>query len=900
LADNPEDDFVSYEPPPEGAYRELGIGALQGATTDLGGSFADIGAAATGIASQIDPRLLRTSPIASALSAADPYAQAFVKRFGSEALGSRFFPPAPEDLEAYRDLGRLTGGITGAGELITARGAKAVSSGIQDFMQYLPNVRPQAVTPDGRLIPVPDDGLPDTSVTEMLASADTPGINPQWVRGIKYKESEAQKRLEDGEDPRKVFEETGFMRINVDARPGRGPDFMDSDDSPLETKMVFDIPDNLSQIKISNILPESVETKVSAGKSGAEVMDSFENLKDPKNFFVERGHRGGKYGRSVQFKLKDVMGEDHPLFDVFPDLKDDIDVRIIEKPSKGSGGHWDDSTNTIAIGAEYLGNDRYTSTLMVHEIAHVLQTRGDLPRGSSPFLVKESVSGKLFDNFALFQTTEALAERGNRDFNPYEFFNELRPKGEAKNVESLVNQARLNVKNANPDAPDNLARMWPGNTNSTARINLDEMPYRDEVLAEMYRLIGEKEAKAFKEAEAYQALGIDIYREKDAAGSLKQGPSAMGNYMKTRGEFMARLQEGYALATEGMPVSERRKLFPMDVAIKGARATEAAPGGDTGAALEYVKEIQPGTGVMRGTQKMDYPAYLAEIREKEALIASNPEFPLRTRFGLFDDMKELEFSLEMAKEGEASVIIPKGRPGINVGTVPPSEMGLVDVEGLINVDKIPDNLKNKIEYPQKGPAPASAPKSTGLLGGDKPQRFYHGTGAEFKEFNPDAPYTFVADSPATSDFYAIDGDSPNTRPVYLKDVNFFDVDNPNHLEQLLESDWYQQHGKSLERNFGEYDRTFLDLVESGNYEAIEESGLPDWIKAQGFDGFTTYEQAGKNYAVFDVNNIVPGVVKKKEGGVITLADVARNMNRGPRGVAALAPIARNMNRPMVS
>jgi hypothetical protein len=42
------------------------------------------------------------------------------------------------------------------------------------------------------------------------------------------------------------------------------------------------------------------------------------------------------------------------------------------------------------------------------------------------------------------------------------------------------------------------------------------------------------------------------------------------------------------------------------------------------------------------------------------------------------------------------------------------------------------------------------------------------------------------------------------------------------------------------------------------------------------------------------------VVNKAEGGVITLADVARNMNRGPRGVAALAPIARNMNRPMVS
>ena len=37
-----------------------------------------------------------------------------------------------------------------------------------------------------------------------------------------------------------------------------------------------------------------------------------------------------------------------------------------------------------------------------------------------------------------------------------------------------------------------------------------------------------------------------------------------------------------------------------------------------------------------------------------------------------------------------------------------------------------------------------------------------------------------------------------------------------------------------------------------------------------------------------------------EGGVITLADAARNTGRGPRGVASLASTARNMNRPMVS
>ena len=39
---------------------------------------------------------------------------------------------------------------------------------------------------------------------------------------------------------------------------------------------------------------------------------------------------------------------------------------------------------------------------------------------------------------------------------------------------------------------------------------------------------------------------------------------------------------------------------------------------------------------------------------------------------------------------------------------------------------------------------------------------------------------------------------------------------------------------------------------------------------------------------------------KAEGGVITMADVARSTGRGPKGVASLAPKARNMFRPMVS
>ena len=40
-------------------------------------------------------------------------------------------------------------------------------------------------------------------------------------------------------------------------------------------------------------------------------------------------------------------------------------------------------------------------------------------------------------------------------------------------------------------------------------------------------------------------------------------------------------------------------------------------------------------------------------------------------------------------------------------------------------------------------------------------------------------------------------------------------------------------------------------------------------------------------------------VRKAEGGVVSMVDVARNAGRGPRGVASLVPVARNMNRSML-
>ena len=149
---NPEDDFLGgYQPPPEGALSEVGIGAVQGATADFAGGLVDLLPYAN--------YLINRNPAVVDMMA--PAMDEAVEKYGSKALGERFFPPVEEGLEGYRDLGRIGGGMAGAAEAITARGAKTVGDGISSFMKFLD--RREAVTPEGITA-----ALPDTSTTEMI------------------------------------------------------------------------------------------------------------------------------------------------------------------------------------------------------------------------------------------------------------------------------------------------------------------------------------------------------------------------------------------------------------------------------------------------------------------------------------------------------------------------------------------------------------------------------------------------------------------------------------------------------------------------------------------------------------------------------------------------------------
>jgi hypothetical protein len=80
-----------------------------------------------------------------------------------------------------------------------------------------------------------------------------------------------------------------------------------------------------------------------------------------------------------------------------------------------------------------------------------------------------------------------------------------------------------------------------------------------------------------------------------------------------------------------------------------------------------------------------------------------------------------------------------------------------------------------------------------------------------------------------------------------------------------------------------------DDINMTEYEAAERTA--DMIRELLEDGMYEYREVYPD--AFKVN-------KMKDGGIVSLLDVARNTGRGPMGVASLSSTARNMNRPMVS
>jgi hypothetical protein len=775
----------------------------------------------------------------------------------------------------------------------------------------------------------------DPKATKILASPDTPGIAGGYS-GLKRIEDEAQTRLEAGEDPRKVFEETGFMRINVDPRVDRGPT-----DEAIQTKMVFDIPDNLSQISLANAVPEKVLQKSADRKSAKEIFKSFR--KNDAAYEIETDYAGGKYGQSVRLNLNQVIAPEHPIFDVFPDLANDLDVRIIEKPSGKTGGHYNPSTNTIAIGAQFIGNDDYVSTLMIHELAHMMQTKGGLPGGGMPFNAPKRVFNKLYDNFAALESFKFI--EGDMNLNEF-IFSDTRPKDEANKLASLIYRAQTNVMAKNPDAPVVSGGLFPGDPYSSVNQNVDELPFRDEVEAEFLKLVDKDAAKANKDAEAFEAVGIRVMGDDD---------TAKNNYMRLRGEFMSRLQEAYALATEGLSPQERRKLFPMDLATKEDFYPTAAARqkGVVSVPVGMQKDIQAGQGALKGAIVLDRGELATKYPSEQGLIdvvpaegMDDPTSGLINRDAFTPEMqRQLRFKGSEAQSGGFIADSDKIRDTINL--IDPNKKMFEQPRAVRELSELP-SVKSFLDFHT---AADGIRQFDTTFRGDYLLDVLKREGFEQRATSPRKPeevFEFLGDE-------GLGAEHPNISEQVDKFVQNIDEFGSDELELVRGVLDYPVYKQDLDRTLlqaypdgkipvsrkkpyglikGEAPITTQEFVNlkdvafvgnEAEKELIVDTSvglrsfrlLPDAVEmtpeqiqkqinsAQKFTEEFPEEaaQAGLDSEIVRLQDLLEkaqqGSQKFADGGLASLAPIARNMFRGPRALESLAPVARNMDRSMI-
>jgi len=324
------------------------------------------------------------SPKAALLSYLNPFAEQAQEVAGSEALGQRVFGDAPtEELQKIRDDARLVGGVAGLGEMLTAKGATKVAGGIEDFMQFLPNVRAQAVTPEGSMLPLPDDTLPDTSITEILAGRNSTT----------------------GPAKEKIAKELRNMGKNEDEIFRATQAYFDSDVLGMDVDAFrHEIPNTeKSTLKTGDFLYSKNENSfgfkpdVQRYEYDPDAEDLFLNdLRDVDK--IMRGEKG--------FGDTPTLGQvfDFPeLFKEYPQLRD-VYVVGVEAPNIKVGGE------TKQLGGFYLHdgvrgkptiamaqatNARDFQSSLLHEIQHAVQAVENTPGGGEFMSIYNSLKERL-------------------------------------------------------------------------------------------------------------------------------------------------------------------------------------------------------------------------------------------------------------------------------------------------------------------------------------------------------------------------------------------------------------------------------------------------------------------------------------------------------------------------
>jgi len=183
-----------------------------------------------------------------------------------------------------------------------------------------------------------------------------------------------------------------------------------------------------------------------------------------------------------------------------------------------------------------------------------------------------------------------------------------------------------------------------------------------------------------------------------------------------------------------------------------------------------------------------------------------------------------------------------------------------------------------------------------------PKTLYHGTptygsegAADIISFSGNGPF-FVSESPEfASNVAALSGYSPNGGAVYPVHVSAKKVFDPTKKgvvsslkkewspEKYVAGDIYGGHRGEVPPN------KFWQAVKEGDWQAIENSGLLNYLRDEDYDGFVTYEGGSKNYGIFNPRQIKSATgnngqydpnepdITKAEGGYIH--DPARHIRK---------------------
>jgi hypothetical protein len=132
---------------------------------------------------------------------------------GSEALGEAVYGKPPEGYGMYREPARVIGGVAGAGELALGKVSSGVAPYVARGVNYLTDAmpRPQAVTPEGLLMDVPQQA--PTQPQTLLMEGDSMPSATQTVDNMPIAE------------PAQVVPPTDENPVGIIAFHGSGADF---------------------------------------------------------------------------------------------------------------------------------------------------------------------------------------------------------------------------------------------------------------------------------------------------------------------------------------------------------------------------------------------------------------------------------------------------------------------------------------------------------------------------------------------------------------------------------------------------------------------------------------------------------------------------------------------------